>query len=87
MKESSDSTKLRKNFNRLNSFSQYGETINLAIEESIINQENLNNTIENKRNEISQNMEILLKKLEDDNINHIQIIDSSNLTDEEKKNE
>ena len=87
MKESSDSTKLRKNFNRLNSFSQYGETINSAIEESIINQENLNNTIENKRNEISKNMEILLKKLEDDNNSHIQIIESSNLTDEEKKKE
>ena len=61
MKESSDSTKFRKNFDRLNSFSQFGETINSAIEESIINQENLNNTIENKRNEISKNMEILLK--------------------------
>ena len=74
-------------FSKIDSLEMCFDTITKSIDNLSNHNENLNNSIKNKGNEISKNMEILLKKLEDDTNNHLKIIENSNLTDDEKKDE
>ena len=73
--------------NKIESFEQCKETINKTVENLINNNQNLSGEIENKKNEISKNLELLLEKLEEDTNKHLQLIDSSSLSEDEKKNE
>ena len=74
-------------FSKIDSLEMCFDTITKSIDNLSNHNENLNNSIKNKGNEISKNMEILLKKLEDDTNNHLKIIENSNLTEDEKKDE
>jgi hypothetical protein len=77
----------KENSNKIESFEQCNEIINKTVENLINNNQNLNEEIEKKDNEVSKNLELLLEKLEEDTNKHIQLIDSSSLSGEEKKNE
>ena len=77
----------KENSNKIESFEQCKETINKTVENLINNNQNLSGEIENKKNEISKNLELLLEKLEEDTNKHLQLIDSSSLSEDEKKNE
>ena len=72
---------------KIDSLDQCQETINKTIENITINNKHFDDTIKTKGDEISKNVENLLKKLEEDANEHIKIIESSNLTEEEKKDE
>ena len=74
-------------FSKIDSLEMCFDAITKSIDNLSNHNENLNNSIKNKGNEISKNMEILLKKLEDDTNNHLKIIENSNLTEDEKKDE
>ena len=72
---------------KINSFDKCIEAVNNTVENLINNNQNLSEEVINKGNEISTNLELLLQKLEDDTNKHMELIDSSALTEEEKKNE
>ena len=72
---------------KINSFEKCSEEVNKTVENLINNNQNLSEEVINKGNEISNNLELLLQKLEDDTNKHMQLIDSSALTEEEKKKE
>ena len=72
---------------KINTFEKCNEAVNKTVENLINNNQNLSEEVINKGNEISNNLELLLQKLEDDTNKHMQLIDSSALTEEEKKKE
>ena len=63
------------------------DAIKKSIDTLTINNNNLSEQMKNKENELSKNMEIFLQKLEEDTNKHMKIIESSNLSEDEKKNE
>ena len=63
------------------------DAIKKSIDTLTINNNNLSEQMKNKENELSKNIEIFLQKLEDDTNKHMKIIESSNLSEDEKKNE
>ena len=72
---------------KINTFEKCNEAVNNTVENLINNNQNLSEEVIKKGNEISNNLELLLQKLEDDTNKHMQLIDSSALTEEEKKKE
>ena len=63
------------------------DAIKKSIDTLTINNNNLSEQMKNKENELSKNMEIFLQKLEEDTNKHMKIIERSNLSEDEKKNE
>ena len=72
---------------KIDSLNLCEETINKTIDNMTNNNNDLNDSINKNGNAISKNLENYLKKLEEDTNNHIQIIESSNLSEDEKKDE
>ena len=63
------------------------DAINKSIDTLTSNNNNLSEQMKDKEKELSKNMEIFLQKLEEDTNRHIKIIENSNLSGLEKKNE
>ena len=72
---------------KIDSLNLCEEAINKIIDNMANINNNLNDSIKIKGNEISINLEKFLKKLEEDTNNHIKVIESSNLTEDEKEEE
>jgi hypothetical protein len=72
---------------KIDSLNLCEETINKTIDNMTNDNNNLSDSIKNKGNEISKNLKNFLTKLEEDTNNHINFIENSNLTEEEKRNE
>ena len=72
---------------KIDSLNLCEEAINKTIEDLTNSNNNLNDVMNNQGKEISKNLDNLLKKLEADTNNHINMIEKSQLTEEEKKEE
>ena len=72
---------------KIDSLNLCEEAINKTIEDLTNSNNNLNEVMNNQGKEISKNLDNLLKKLEADTNNHINMIEKSQLTEEEKKEE
>lgn len=70
-----------------NNFTKDNCTNNIKQSEKILNEDSskLNTFMNEKKEEISKNLDYFIKKIEDDTNEHMKNIDKSNLTEEEKK--
>ena len=77
----------KENLDKIDSMQLFEDSFNKTIENITNNNNNINNEIKNKGNEISKNFEIFLNKLETETNNHLKLIENSNLSEIQKKEE